>query len=139
MAKKLKIPKRVAGVKIPKAIRKGPVADFMKSRAGQLVIAEALVAAGGVSLAAKADEHLHGDTSSKQPIEGAKRLARDGSEVSGDHVQRVTFALKEAARAFREAMEQGPPPQEPWQSAAPEVEAGNRKHSSSREAITTPH
>lgn len=41
MAKKLKLPKRIAGIKIPKTIRKGPVGEFMSSPAGQLVIAEA--------------------------------------------------------------------------------------------------
>src|SRR5688572_17624381 len=29
MAKKLKLPKRIAGMKIPKTIRKGPVGEFM--------------------------------------------------------------------------------------------------------------
>ena len=51
MAKKLKLPKRIAGIKIPKTIRKGSVGEFMSSPAGQLVIAEALVAAAGVGLA----------------------------------------------------------------------------------------
>jgi hypothetical protein len=47
--KKLKLPKRIAGVKIPKAARKGPVADFINSSGGQVLLAEALVlAAGGV-------------------------------------------------------------------------------------------
>jgi hypothetical protein len=55
MAKKLKLPKRIAGVKIPKAIRKGAVAQFMNSAAGQLVIAEALVAAAGAFAVKKTD------------------------------------------------------------------------------------
>ena len=35
MAKKLKVPKRVAGVKIPKAVRKGPVGTFLNSTSGR--------------------------------------------------------------------------------------------------------
>ena len=46
MAKsKIKVPKRVAGVKIPKSVRKGPVMDFVNSSTGRLLIAEALTAA----------------------------------------------------------------------------------------------
>ena len=45
--RKMKLPKRIAGMKIPKGIRKGPIGTFLSSSGGQLVIAEALLAAGG--------------------------------------------------------------------------------------------
>jgi hypothetical protein len=41
----VKVPKRIAGVKIPKTVRKGPVADFLNSSGGQVLIAEALLLA----------------------------------------------------------------------------------------------
>ena len=49
MAKsRIKVPKRLAGVKIPKAVRKGPVMDFVNSKSGRILIAQALTAAIGV-------------------------------------------------------------------------------------------
>src|SRR4051812_46379434 len=47
MSKLVKIPKKVAGMKIPKAIRKGPIVDFINTPAGQLVLAQTLIAIGG--------------------------------------------------------------------------------------------
>jgi hypothetical protein len=46
--KKVKLPKRIAGVKLPKATRKGPIVDFLNSSGGQVLLAEALVLAAGV-------------------------------------------------------------------------------------------
>jgi hypothetical protein len=112
MAKKLKLPKRIAGIKIPKSIRKGPVGDFMSSRAGQLVIAEALVAAAGVFTVQKADENLDAAQAVKHPGDSARRLVQSLTDSGADQGQRLTYALKEAARAFKVAMEDGPPAQE---------------------------
>ena len=53
--RKMKLPKRIAGVKIPKGIRKGPIGSFLTSSGGQLVIAEALLAAGGFYAARRLD------------------------------------------------------------------------------------
>lgn len=111
MAKKLKLPKRIAGIKIPKTIRKGPVGDFISSPAGQLVIAEALVAAAGVFTVKKADENLDAAEVVKHPGDSARRVMQSLTGSAPDQTQRLTFALKEAARAFKTAMENGPPAQ----------------------------
>src|SRR5688572_21037790 len=111
MAKKLKLPKRIAGIKIPKLIRKGPVGEFMSSPAGQLVIAEALVAAAGVFTVKKADENLDGADVVKHPGDSAHRVVQSLTASGSDQTERLTFALKEAARAFKTAMENGPPAQ----------------------------
>jgi hypothetical protein len=55
MAKRMKLPKRIAGMKIPKTIRKGPLGDFLNSSAGQLLVAEALLLAGGVFAGKRVD------------------------------------------------------------------------------------
>jgi hypothetical protein len=95
--KKVKLPKRIAGVKIPKAARKGPVADFLNSSGGQVLLAEALVLAAGVF--------------------GVRRMASP-SGVSGDfgmreHIAeasgRLSYACGEALRAFRAALEESAP------------------------------
>ena len=57
MAKKLKVPKRIAGVKIPKSVRKGPVGTFLNSTAGQVLVAEAVLAAAGAMVLGGADPH----------------------------------------------------------------------------------
>ena len=45
---RIKLPKRIAGVKVPKSVRKGPIMDFVNSSAGQLLLAEAVMAAVGL-------------------------------------------------------------------------------------------
>jgi hypothetical protein len=107
MAKKLKlkVPKRVAGIKIPKSIRKGPVADFLNSPAGQIVVAEALVIAAGAFTASRTDTDVHDLL--RHPVENAERAGHAMAATGADQVSRVSFALKEASRAFRAAMEDG--------------------------------
>ena len=93
--RKLKLPKRIAGVKIPKAARKGPVADFINSSGGQVLLAEALVLAAGLF--------------------GVRRLeAADGtrSDVRGtieEASARLTYACSEALKAFRVALAESVP------------------------------
>ena len=74
MAKsRIKVPKRVAGVKIPKAVRKGPVMDFVNSKSGRVLIAQALTAAVGV-LAYK--------TASPETRERVRGKVKDGADES---------------------------------------------------------
>jgi hypothetical protein len=85
MAKsRIKVPKRVAGVKIPKAIRKGPVMDFVNSKAGKMLVAEALTAVIGVL----AYKH-------------ASPKARDSLASNS---ARLSYAFGEAITAFRTAL-----------------------------------
>jgi hypothetical protein len=102
---KIKVPKRVAGVKIPKVVRKGPVLQFVNSTAGRTLIAEALTAAMGV-LAYKQT----GDGTREK----IKDKARDTGEALAQNTARLTHAFGEGVRAFREAL------------AADETEAGDR-------------
>ena len=92
--KKLKLPKRIAGVKIPKAVRKGPVADFLNSSGGQVLLAEALVLAGGI-FGVRRLETATGGQSARETIE----------ETSA----RLSYACSEALRAFRAALSEPVP------------------------------
>ena len=48
MAKKTtKVPKWIAGIKIPKTVRKGPLGSLLSTPAGQILLAELLVLIGG--------------------------------------------------------------------------------------------
>src|SRR4051812_40683920 len=48
----LKLPKKIAGVKVPKVLRHGTVTEFLNSPVGRFVLAEALVAAATAAAAA---------------------------------------------------------------------------------------
>jgi hypothetical protein len=92
---KIKVPKRVAGVKIPKAVRKGPVVDFVNSSAGRLLIAQALTAA----VAAFAIKESDSPTG-----ERIKAGARSAEEAVKANTARLGQAFAEGVRAFREAL-----------------------------------
>jgi hypothetical protein len=92
---RIKVPKRVAGVKIPKAVRKGPVVDFVNSSAGRLLIAEALTAA----VAAFAIKQSDSPTG-----ERIKAGARSAEAAVKDNTARLGHAFAEGVRAFREAL-----------------------------------
>jgi len=95
--KKVKLPKRIAGVKLPKATRKGPIADFLNSSGGQVLLAEALVLAAGVF--------------------GARRVAAQAGapwdpgmrEHIADASARLAHASREALQAFRAALSEPSP------------------------------
>jgi hypothetical protein len=102
MAKsRIKVPKRVVGVKIPKAVRKGPVMDFVNSKAGRVLIAQALTAAIGV-LAFK--------QVSPETRDRVRGKVKNGVDETGDAFKRSTarlsFAFSEAVTAFRAALNQ---------------------------------
>jgi hypothetical protein len=142
MAKKLKIklPKRVGGVKIPKSIRKGPIAGFLNSGAGQMVLAEALVAAAGAFTASRTSPGTKAGELVRHPLEGSRRAGHAATKAGAEQAAHLSFALQEAARAFRVAMEEGPPEDGSW--SAPEdadAEPVAKKKHSSRNDTTVPH
>ena len=92
---KIKVPKRVAGVKIPKTVRKGPVMDFVNSSAGRLLIAEALAAA----LAVFAYKNVDSETGRR-----IKAGTLDAEAALKRNTARLSFAFGEAVRAFRESL-----------------------------------
>jgi hypothetical protein len=114
MAKrKLKLPKRIAGVKILKAVRKGPVGQFLNSSAGQVLVAEALIAATGTLVM----KNSNPDSAVRHPVRSLKRLGRSASERGDDarlaierNSARLSFAFGEGVRAFRAALEHEPLP-----------------------------
>lgn len=104
---KIKLPKRVAGIKIPKVIRKGPLGEFLKSHAGQVILAEAIVATAAIFTASKADGESAVAEGLKHPVEGVERLGRAMALTTSDHSERLTQAFRTAGRAFREALHEG--------------------------------
>jgi hypothetical protein len=145
MAKKLKVPKRIAGIKIPKAIRKGPIGDFLSSSGGQVVLAELLLAAGTVYAARRIDPNLTAGEALRQPLEGL-RATRDWSRGAS---VRLTRAFGAGMQAFRAALNEPDVDAIPEQTqgagvhASEDAEPPRKKRSSRSEALlretSTPH
>jgi hypothetical protein len=100
----IKLPKRLAGIKIPKAVRKGPLGQFLNSHAGQVILAEAVVAAAAVFTASKTDEDSPVAEGLRHPAESARHLGQAMAMTSADHSERLAHAFHAAGRAFREAL-----------------------------------
>jgi hypothetical protein len=94
MARKSKVPKTIAGVKLPKPLRRG-LRDLAATQTGRTAITEALEAAGA-ALDAQEAPAASGDA---KP--GRKKTAADGRAAA---VQ----ALEEAARAFTDTLRRKP-------------------------------
>jgi hypothetical protein len=106
---KQKIPKRIAGIKVPKQLRKGAVGAFLGSPGGQVLMGEALIVLAGVSArlavpSGKAGRRLR-DAFSKSAErmliasggKGARRKARERARALG-------VAVDEAVTAFRASL-----------------------------------
>src|SRR5918997_1091898 len=129
MAKrKLKLPKKIAGVKIPKVVRKGPVGQFLNSSAGQLLVAEALIAAGGAFFAAEMNDSDDKKGTARRLGRSGARSAEEAREFIERGSTRLSFAFGEAVRAFRTALKEGNPQQQP---SVIEGEVSKKKSSSS--------
>jgi hypothetical protein len=112
MAKKKKnkslLPKRIAGVKVPKAVRKGRFAELIASKAGQALIAETIMAAGAIAGAKKASDSPKARSFVHDTAE-AVRDAGDSDKVDvGSAREVVAYAVGEAVRSFAEALRSGP-------------------------------
>jgi hypothetical protein len=134
MAKKKKnaLPKRVAGVKIPKRVRKGPLGQFLTSPVGKAMLAEALVLAGA-GLTAKESEPGSNTRSAgnklRQRLKKAGRKALLGGDGASDQAAATTaavaYAVSEAARRFTSALHERRSfaprdPEEGWKPGASE-------------------
>jgi hypothetical protein len=99
MAKNRKVPKRIAGVKIPKAIRKGPIGDFLSSSGGQVMLAEVLLGLVAVYAARRFDGSPTRDAL-RHPLDSL----RAGRDWSRGTTERFIRAFGAGVQAFREAM-----------------------------------
>ena len=141
MAKKKKtskFPKRIAGVKVPKPLRRS-LNDVLASKLGRDIVADALVAAGAALLGSQ--------TSRGSPTRrflrdhGPHHLADDARDVGGglnSSRQAFAYALGEASRTFAEALHRGKAEADAraaWPPAAEaEEDAPRKKPGAGREA-----
>jgi hypothetical protein len=145
MAKsRIKLPKRLAGVKIPKVVRKGPINDFLNSTGGQLLLAQAALAAITLFTAKQATGQSASEVLA-HPVDSLKKTGKKAAARAGQAQDelarssaRLRFAFEEGVRAFREALaEPVPSVADGAPLAANEDEGGKKKNWSQPE--TTPH
>ena len=103
MAKKLKslLPKRIGKVKVGKSVRKGALADVLASKAGQALIAEAVLAAGAMA-------RLRKSRKVQGAIAGARAKSGKAAREAGAATATLTYALGEAVRSFSDALHRPP-------------------------------
>jgi hypothetical protein len=110
--KKSLLPKRIAGVKVPKAVRKGRMGAAITSPSGRAVLAELIMAAAAVAGAKKVKD----SPKARNALSDVADRLRDGAGDTGKAAKgagkaanvatgAVTFAVAEAARAFVDALE----------------------------------
>jgi uncharacterized protein YjbJ (UPF0337 family) len=137
------LPKKIAGVKVPKKVRQGRFGELLASPTGQKVIAEALVAAGAVAAAAKAKDQpavkrAAGKAKDKlgEVTDRVKGAGDGAGQATADTTGALAYAIGEAARSFADALRRrGPrddadtiwtPPETPSYEAAG-AEADSKK------------
>jgi hypothetical protein len=110
------LPKRIAGVKVPKKVRQGRFGELLASPTGQKVIAEAILAAGALAAGAKAADHPAVKATAKKAkdkVVDAKDKVLDAgggaTEQVGDTSGALAYAIGEAARSFADALRRGGP------------------------------
>jgi hypothetical protein len=91
---KMKVPKKVAGYKIPKAVRKSPILKAMlANKTGRDVLAKALVAGAGAAAAVLVEE--------RSDVAGA---AKTGKRKGAKAVGLIGHAFHEASDAALDAV-----------------------------------
>ena len=101
MAKKLKVPKKVAGYKIPKSVRKSKILkDMLNNPLGRDVLANALTAGAGAAAAVLVENREEIAHSAKN---GAKRGAAAASlvaEAAQSAANAMISVVRDAANTF---------------------------------------
>ena len=101
------IPRKIAGVKVPKSVRKGRFGELLASKSGQALIAQAILGAGAVAAGIKAKDSpkvRKFTADAKHRFEDAGQGAKDNTADAGST---VAYAFGEAARTFVEALRRG--------------------------------
>jgi hypothetical protein len=111
------LPKRVAGVKIPKSIRKGRAGRFITSPVGMALLSQALAAAGAATAVRKADPDTTVGRLRDHPTDELQHLKAE-TKLKGDHsAEALRGAFSAAAAAFADTL----------RTSADALETGSKK------------
>ena len=118
--KKSAVPKRLAGVKVPKPVRQG-LKRLGKTQDGKTVIAEALLAAGAALAAHEAKPGSKTRRAAAAAGKQAKGKATSAQAATAFRATALASAFGVATQAFTEALKAHPIPtaQKPEASAVP--------------------
>jgi tellurite resistance protein len=98
--KRASVPKRIAGVKVPKSMRRG-LKNLGRNPQGRKVVADALLAAGA---AIAASQSRPGSATRRAFARSAPQLKTMGKETVAEPVSALGLAFEAAAEAFAEAI-----------------------------------
>lgn len=147
MAKKKRkalLPKRIAGVKVPKSVRKGRLGELLASHTGRVLLAEAVAAAGAIGAAQKASAAAGDSSAIRKAADAAAERLRPGPGPGGEEAgAALGFALGEAARAFVAALgahsrTQAPAPAHDGWDVEAEAPGGSKKKPASSPPPNSP-
>jgi hypothetical protein len=101
------LPKRIGGVKVPKALRKGRAGRFLTSPAGVAVLTEAFALAGAVGAVRKADPDSRVGRL-RESAEAEMKSWTAAAEARGEHsAEQLKAAFAAASAAFADALRSG--------------------------------
>jgi hypothetical protein len=146
------LPKRIAGVKVPKAVRQGRFADLLASRQGQAMIAEAILGAGAIAAGLKAKDDPKVRKAAGNAKDSLTHAGEDAVTGAGTASATLAYAIAEGARAFAQALRHGGPVEprsftadadaEAWTpdygAPEPEAEAGKASRKKQSQAPDAP-
>lgn len=102
--KKSLLPKRLGGVKVPRALRKGRAGRFLASPLGVALISDALVTAGVVAIGKEAKPGSAARRFADHPMASLAHLG-DEARSKGEHsAEQLKAAFAAASAAFAEAL-----------------------------------
>lgn len=106
MAKKNRnfLPKKIAGVKVPKSVRKGRFGELLASPAGQALLAEAVMAIGAIAGAKKVADDPNARDKLADVADSVRHAGKHAKHKAPELSGAVAYALGEAARSFAEAL-----------------------------------
>lgn len=102
--KKNTLPKRIAGVKVPKALRKGRAGRFLASPVGLALVSDAILAAGTVAAAKQAKPGSATRRLADHPLASLAQLRDDARQRGEESTEALRGAFAAASVAFADAL-----------------------------------
>jgi hypothetical protein len=97
-------PKKIAGVKVPKTVRKGRFGELLASPKGQALIAQAVVGAGAIAAGLKAKDSPKVRQVAHDVKHAVTDKGADAADTTGEMTTSLAYAIGEAARSFADAL-----------------------------------
>lgn len=118
MAKKNKVPKTIAGVKLPKALRRG-LRDLAASQNGRKALIDAFAAAGAALSATQAKASVKSRKAAAAAAPNADSASEAPRTSRAETRAANAAALEDAARSFTDALSRNAPPEAPSVTTPP--------------------